>query len=462
MSLPPNRLTLFLLAVSAWMSTQAGAAEQPQPAPKAAAEEAAGSNLLPTSPQEYFARTVYFSARRGSNWLKSMQRPDGLFVYGWIPSLNRPMEGNNYLRQAGTAVALARAACYTQDQSLSLAARQAILVLLTSYTAVDSENENIRRPTLTPSQANPVGFVGLLLLAISELPQPTDAMLDHADALARFLESRQREDGSLNIADTLILDDAPEDDFAAISFYPGEALYALMRNHAVRPAQWKLDVVAKSYPFYREHWKQHPDPAFIPWQSAAFAEAYIWTKEPQYASFVLEMNDWLLQFQYTDATGTPTEWNGGFASLHGDQIVRTSPTVATGSYAEGLVEACRVARLIANECKHQVEQAKSAGEKEKQTLEAAAQAADNRLTLYRQAVERAFQFLMRNQYSINESNHFEHWFREKLNGAFHGGVTDGTVRIDYTQHVVCAMFHYLSHIAEFDPSKLATASARAN
>ena len=136
--------------------------------------------------------------------------------------------------------------------------------------------------------------------------------------------------------------------------------------------------------------------------------------------------------------------------------------MATGSYAEGLVEGCRVARLIANECKHQVEQAKSAGEQEKQMLQVAAQAAETRLMLYRQAVERAFQFLMRNQYSINESNHFEHWFREKLNGAFHGGVADGTVRIDFTQHVVCAMFHYLSHVAEFEPSRLSAASARAN
>lgn len=462
MSVPTSPFCFLAAAIIAGWLGYVGVAAEPvadsaaEPAKAAEAEPAPSgdTDLLLESPQELFARAVYYSARRGSHWLQSMQRPDGTFVYGWIPSLNRPMDGNNHLRQAGAAMGLARAACYTQDQNLSLAARQAILVLLTSHTAPDPENEQICRPTVAPSQANPVGFAGLLLLAISELPDPSAPLLDHGDLLARFLQSRQREDGSLNIADTLYIDDDPKDDPAGISFYPGEALYALMRNHSHRPADWKLEVVDRAFSYYRDYWKQNPEPSFIPWQTAAYAEAYLWTKKPEYAAFVLEMNDWLLQFQYTDATGTPTEWSGGFASLHDGHILRTEPTVATGSYAEGLVDACRLAEMFAQEKKAQVEQAGDDPD-----AVAGYQTAEKRATLYRHAVERCFQFLMRTQYNISEATHYEHWYREKLNGAFHGGVADGTVRIDFAQHAVCAMFHYLTHIADFDPTRLQQQSA---
>lgn len=440
------------LALAMLLGAMPLAGEEPAPS----AEHESTSSILP-DPKELFARTVYYSARRGANWLKSMQRPDGLFVYGWIPSLNRPMEGNNYLRQAGAAAALARSAAYTQDQAQGLAARQAILVLLSSYTAVHPEDKTIRQPSVAPSQANPVGFAALLLLAISELPQPTDALLEHGDGLAKFLASRQRPDGSINIADTLLLDDSPHDDLVGMNFYPGEALYALMRNHAIRPQQWKLDVVERAFNFYRDHWKQHPDPTFIPWQTAAFTEAYLWSKKQEYAAFVFEMNDWLLQFQYMEGSGTPAEWNGGFASLQDRHLVRTPPTAATGSYAEGMVEACRVARWIANECQQRVDN--STGE-ERTKHEESLKAAHARLVLYKQAAERSLQFLVRNQYTIKEASHFEHWYREKLNGAIYGGVEDGTVRIDFTQHAVCAMFHYLTHVADFDRTRFESNAIR--
>ena len=99
--------------------------------------------------------------------------------------------------------ALARAAAATGNAELALSARQATVVLLASYTQQDPENAEIRKPTLPPGEANPVGFAGLLLLAISELPPagpakaedattPSKAVYEHADRLGRFIASRQQ------------------------------------------------------------------------------------------------------------------------------------------------------------------------------------------------------------------------------------------------------------------------------
>lgn len=389
------------------------------------------------NPDLLFHRSVYFSAKRGAAWLKSMQRPDGLFVYGWIPSLNRALPGENHLRQAGAAAALARAAAASVDREMALAARQAIVVLLSSFTEVDPADPERRRPTLPPADANPVGFAGLLLLAISELPEPTDALLDHGERLARFIAQRQRPDGSIDISASLEGDatDAP----GGIDYYPGEALYGLLRSYANRPQPWKLEVVAKALPYYRQSFHQEPRMAFVPWQTAAMAEAYTITRKKEYADFAFEMVDFLRPMQYLDGSHASAGWVGGFAS-HEGRIVRTPPGITTACYAEALAEACRVAEL---------------------------QGDSDRLARTKSSLELALAFLMANQYSVNTATHFEKWYARKLNGAFHASVEDGTIRIDYAQHALFAMAQYLNHVARFEnpdqeKMRLAPDSPRAN
>src|SRR4051812_6658633 len=60
-------------------------------------------------------RQMYLSAQRGADWLQRANRPDGRFVYGYLPALHKPLEGDHYLRQVGAAFALARASRYTGD-----------------------------------------------------------------------------------------------------------------------------------------------------------------------------------------------------------------------------------------------------------------------------------------------------------------------------------------------------------
>lgn len=403
-------------------------ADQPlaEPAPvnlmKAQARPEPVLSITPAAdPDLSFHRSLYYCAKRGALWLKSAQRPDGLFVYGWLVGLNRPMPGDNQLRQAGAAYALARAAATTGDRETALAARQAIVVLLSTGTEADPGNPDVRRPTLPPADANPVGFAALVLLAISELPDPTDALIEQGERLARFLASRQRPDGSINVSASLEADgpDAPE----SIAYYPGEALYALLRSHAHRPEPYKLEAATRALPYYRRHFREQPTMAFVPWQTSAMAEAYLLTKNPEMAEFIFEMTDWIRKMQYLDRQSTPGHWIGGFGSYHEGRWIRTPPGASTASYAEGLVDACRVARLAGD---------------------------DRRRREYQSALQLAFLFLMNHQYTSSTSAHLEKWYARKLSGAFLGGAEDGDVRIDYTQHAVCGMFHYLNHVVGYD------------
>src|SRR5438552_3641909 len=60
-------------------------------------------------------RHFYLSGQRGMEWLQRANKPDGRFLHGFLPALRLPMEGDSYVRQAGAALALARAARFYGD-----------------------------------------------------------------------------------------------------------------------------------------------------------------------------------------------------------------------------------------------------------------------------------------------------------------------------------------------------------
>jgi hypothetical protein len=354
------------------------------------------------------------TARRGADWLFRMHGVKGRFLPGYLPALRQVMEGDNYLRQAGAAAALARAARLCGEERYAARASQAILALLED-TAPDPGDSLSRCTTLPRGAVNRLGAAAALVLAIHELPAPQKDLLDRSDELCRFLARQARPDGCLAHHEGA---EKAEDD--GVNHYPGLALAALMHSQKHRPAAWKLDVVRKALPYYRAWWKEHRSPDFAPAQCAAFAEAFAATKEKPFAEFVAEMGDFLCGLQYSQIDPRRMGWFGGFMSYQGGRPSETEPHAGSACQAEGLVEACRVARELGDVERHQ---------------------------RYTDAVERALQFLATLQYTDARTYHFEAWFRPQLSGAFHASPRDGNLRLDYTQHPVAALLGYLEHSA---------------
>jgi hypothetical protein len=358
---------------------------------------------------------LFQGARRGADWLARLTgddgRFDGRFLYGWLPALNCKMDGDHYLRQVGAAFALARAARCTGQEKYDAYATHALLSLL-DETLTDKNDPQVRCTVLPSIVINRLGAAGLLVLAINELPAPQADLLEKSEQLCNFIRKQARPDGSLCCAD-LGPDGKPAGEEAdAVNQYPGAALYALMRSYKRKPQPWKLDVVRKAVAYYRPWWQAHKNMAFVPWQSAAYTEAYLLTGEKAFAECVFEMNDWMCELQNVV---------GGFRSWTDGQAVETVPQVDCAAYAEGLVEACRVARATTDVKRHE---------------------------RYTEAVERCLQFLLTLQYNDINTSHFAVWYREKrLVGGFHLSHQDGNLRIDYTQHAVSALFQYLEHVA---------------
>lgn len=357
-------------------------------------------------------KQMFLSVQRGADWLFRANRADGRFDHGYLPALASVMEGDHYLRQAGAAFALARVARFTGDERHTARARQAILTLL-GDTTLNAADAPTRHTALPGTVVNRLASAGLLLLAIHELPAPEKDLLEQSDQLCNYVRTRQRPNGSLATGDQ----NTTADDATAVAQYPGLALHGLMRSQTHRPAAWKLDAVRKATAFYRAWWREHKDPAFVPAQTAAAAEAYLLTKEEAFAEFAFAMSDWLCGLQYEQAVDLRrATWVGGFRGWADGKPQDTAPTVASAALAETLADGCRVAR-------------------QKVDLP--------RYRRYGEATERCLQYLVTLQFNESNTQHFAGWYRAKLLGGFHASDQDGDLRIDYTQHAVSAMVQYL-------------------
>jgi hypothetical protein len=392
------------------------------PAQRAAAESSTPRANPDLSKYGPLQKQMYVSAQRGADWLQRANRVDGGFVYGYVPALRANLEGDHYLRQVGAAIALAREARFTGNERHAAVARQAVLTLLLE-TSVDADNPRVRHTTPPSTVINRLAAAGLLVLAINELPSPAEDLLQQSEQLCAFIGQQLRPDGSLSYHDQPAAGSSltTSEDVEGINYYPGEALDGLMRSQQRRPAEWKTALVRKALSYYLPWWREHKNMALVPWHTAAYVEAFLATKDSLFADAVYEMSDWICSLQYVSLDPRHPLWTGGFMSWVDGKPAPTPPQVSSASYAEGLAEACRLARETGDVTRYK---------------------------RYREALERALQFLTTLQYTDGNTQHFADWYRPTLLGGFFASHQDGNLRIDYTQHAVGAMVQYLTYAVD--------------
>jgi hypothetical protein len=390
----------------------------PTSVPEVAPRTTANPSALTKGPARDFSKLSEFSkemltsCQRGAEWLARNNDTKGHFVPGYLPALNKPMEGDSYLRQAGAAYALARAARFLGNDLYAARATQTILKLL-DETVVDADKNNTRHTSLPSTVLNRLGASALLVLAIHELPSPQPDLVDQAEQMCNWIRKQVRADGSLRCRDD---EDAAADDPDNVNEYPGLALYAVLRSQSRKPAEWKTELARKAVGYYRDWWKAHRSMAFVPWQTAAFSEAYVQTKDKAFAEFVFDMNDWLCGLQYDSFDSQRLLWFGGFMKWADGKAVDAMPTILSSEYVASLAEARRAARTAADADRYQ---------------------------RYNDVLQHGLQFLVRLQYTNANTQHFEEWYRPRLVGGFHASLQDGDLRIEYAQHTLSALVTYL-------------------
>ncbi len=363
-------------------------------------------------------RQMVMSAQLGMEWLHRYHQPNGLFLVGYLPAVNQPMEGDNYLYQVKSAFVLARAARCTGDERYVVRANQAVLTLMSGTTT----EGGVRRPAQQSVVCNRLAAAAYLVMAIHELPEPAADLLAKAEELCAFLMLQQRGDGSLHYVDG---NDNPLTlDPGGVNHYPGPALYAIALSQRARPSNAKLEVLRKALPFYRKWFKEHPDPSFTAWMTAACVEAWLLTKENVCAEFAFEMIDWLCALQYEQSPDPRKPlWRGGFKTVTNEKSESSPPNLNAALYAQGIADCCRLIRQMP--------------------------APDvERYEKYRSTLIRALQFLTTLQFTDANTLHIAANYRLMLIGGFHPTHMDGNLRVDQSAQAVSAFIQFLASGAD--------------
>jgi hypothetical protein len=285
-------------------------------------------------------------------------------------------------------------------------------------TTTDPRDPSCRHTAFPALAVNRLGAAGLLLMAIHELPAPAEDLLNQGEGLANFIRKQQRSDGSFRLLDDA--DEFPKENEVSQT-YPGFALYGLMLSQRNRPAAWKTEVARKALPFYHAWWNANANFAAAPMFSAAFAEAYLLTKEMGFATCVFAINDWVCSLQYTKDDARNPNWVGGFKSIADGKAVNALPTLQSAAQLEGLVQACRVTRQVPDA---------------------------TRYDRYKDVAAQTCQFLTGLQFNEDSTRHFASHHRSLLIGGFHMSAQDGNLRIDSHAPAVAGMIQYLAHAAD--------------
>jgi hypothetical protein len=361
-------------------------------------------------------RQIVIATSTGMRWLSRYNQENGLFLHGYLPALNRPMEGDHLLHQAMAAFTLARAARFSGDEQYAAQANQAVLALLCS-SAPDPMIPGTRRPAQPSLLCNRLAAAGFMVMAIHELPDPATDLLDKAEELLAFIRLQQGPDGSLSYVDAG--DDPATAEPDGINRYPGPALFAIALSQRARPAAWKLVAIRKAAGFYRNWFHDHPQPDLVPWMTAACTEAYLATKDKFYAEFALEMNDWLMRLQYAESPDPRRPfWRGGFKAPLLGRAEAPPPGIEAALYAQSLADACRLIGQMSSPDLTRYEQ-------------------------YRTALWRALEFLTTLQFTEANTQHFAPGYRNLLLGGFHPTHNDGNLRVDQSAAAVSAFIQFL-------------------
>ncbi len=395
------RLVVLSLAVTACSLAITSAQPPNEPAP-------AVESMHPAH------RALFFSVRRGTEWLMQAQQPNGLFHQGLNVAVNTPLENAHFYHQAEAAIALARVSRLTMNARYQTAAQQATLTLLSS-TKIDPQDTQVRYTLFPETTVNRLASAGLLLRAVHELPAPAEVRLKEAEGLAQYIRTTQQAEGRFQSQSTSVQQASSNTDQDAMTLLcQGFAVEGLALSQTYSPANWKSEALQKAVRGYQQQMPLVVVPNFI----TGLADTYFRTKDANCAAAVFNMADALCNVQQQAEPGK-VAWVGGFMTTAAKTTALPPLVGESARCVTALCDAYRVAK-----------QAGDAGRTEK----------------YRNCASMGVQFIISLQYTGNGVEHFAESYQPRVLGAFRASVGEGVIRLQDTAECVLAVSTYLSDI----------------
>ena len=340
------------------------------------------------------------SAQQAGQYLVDAVGHDGKFVYTYLPKTDRVPDRYNILRHAGTTYSMLELYEATADSALLQAARRALV-----YLAASAQPCGIERDLACIVEEGYVklGGNGLAIVALAKFTEITQdrRYWPLLQQLARWISSVQSGDGRFGVHKQAY-PSGEVSDFVS-EYYPGEALLAMTRLHALDQDEAWLDTAEKGARYLitvrdagvpedrlpHDHWflyalndlyRQRPNRPYLE-HTARLARAIVaaQNRAPRYA-------DWLGSYYRPPRSGS------------------------TATRSEGLCAAYELIRDFGDP-------------QEAETI--------------LDAVRLGVRFQLQTQFGPESAMYVADAGRSL--GGFHKSLTDYTIRIDYLQHNISSL-----------------------
>ena len=262
-------------------------------------------------------------------WFMANIGEDGSIPYKYWPSAGTLSSADNPIRRFMATIALNRLGIARNDGAMLRAAHKNLAYNLARF----YREEGLFGQIYWDGSVK-LGAIALAALAILE-SEARNSWTVHYERLGRSIDALWRPNGAFR---TFMVPASRNDNQ---NFYPGETLllWASQLGRKMDPSLLARALLSVDY--YKAHFREDPNPAFVPWHSQALSLLYKLTGRQDLRDFVFEMNDWLVPHQQWGGDLDPDLW-GRFYSP-GRPDYGPPHAASTGAYMEGFADAFRLA-----------------------------------------------------------------------------------------------------------------------
>jgi hypothetical protein len=350
------------------------------------------------------AATLLDAAVAGARYLARAVKHDGRFAYDYWAMSDQERSGYNVLRHAGSVYSMFEVLGRKPDDELRSAAERAIagLQLFVQPCPPPAAGERC----IVEDDIVKLGGNALAVLALAKQAEVTGNRehLPLMRTLARFMVALQRPSGEFDPHVLRASDGAAHPHVS--DFYPGEALFALLRLHRLDPGGPWLDAAERGARWLIEGRDADLPSTELPhdhWLLYALNELSRLRPDPALLEHAMAIARAIVRSQNTDPPYP--DWRGSF--------YRPPRSTPAATRIEGLNSALALARDFGS------------------TADA---------TAFRRSLDLATRYLLQQQFRPESALYLPDALRAL--GGFRRSFGDFEIRIDYVQHAVSALLGY--------------------
>jgi len=340
------------------------------------------------------------AATEAGRYLTRSVKANGRFVYQYFPTTDTESEDYNITRHAGTAFSMMELYGATRDPELLEAAERAVKFMADAAQPITVGG--LEAAALVDDDVTYLGANALAALALAEYAKTTGnrQYVPLMLRFGRYIQGVQREDGSF-----IQGQEFPSGRALPVNspYFPGEALFALLRAYLVEPVDGWLDVAEKGAQYLinvRDAGLSIEELPNDHWLMYALNELHRLRPQPLYLQQELRLAQAIPLIQHRNPEFP--DWFGGY------YFPPRSTPAATRS--EAMAAAYRLARDF--------------GETE---------AAEAILASVKQSVR----FQLQTQFRPESAMYLQD--PQRVLGGFHGSLTEFDLRNDYSQHSISSL-----------------------